>query len=151
MSRDKLVNPDEFDRWWNEGKSYQWIVDEYQRKYDIEITPSTIGNWRARRGLERRQQTDLSLLPWKIERQHRYKHAPAMLRAEGRRRAGMPLSELQTALLNNWLRFMADEDCVVHYDPETEEGFFYVPRRKGVDTDLIRKPPHPTRQRGIRE
>lgn len=151
MARSLLQNADEFIRWWNEGRSYQWIMDEYRRKYNIAITHSAIGNWRARYGLERRQERSLTLVPWKIEEQHRYKHALAMLRAEARRRAGAPLSELQQKRLESWLAFLAEEDCVVHYDPETEDGFFYVPRRPGVDEDLVRVPPRSTRERGKRE
>jgi len=151
MPGEKLQSPQEFERWWNEGKTYQWIIDEYRRKYRIDITPSAIGNWRARLGLERRQQRSMELIPWQVEERHRYRHALAMLRAEARRRAGAPLSAIQQGRLDNWLAFMAEEDAVVHYDPETEEGFFYVPRRKGVDKDLVREPLRSTRARGKRD
>lgn len=151
MPGEKLQSAQEFTRWWNEGKSYQWIINEYRRKYNLEITPSAIGNWRARLGLERRQQRALDLIPWMIDGKHRYKHALAMLRAEGRRRAGAPLSDIQQKRLDSWLEFLKEEDAVVHYDPETEDGFFYVPRRPGVDTDLVRVPPRSTRERGRRE
>lgn len=151
MPGEKLQSPAEFTKWWNEGKTYQWIIDEYRRKYHIEITPSAIGNWRARLGLERRQQRSLDLIPWTVEERHRYRHALAMLRAEARRRAGAPLSAIQKTRLDSWMAFMKEEDAVVHYDPETEEGFFYVPRREGVDKDLVRMPEHSTRTRGKRE
>lgn len=147
----KLQDPVEFTHWWNEGKTYQWIVDEYRRKYNIEITPGTIGNWRARLGLERRQQRSLELVPWYVEPKHAYRHNLAMLRAEGRRRAGAPLSAIQQRRLDSWLAFMREEDCVVHYDPDTEEGFHLVPRRPGIDKDLVRVPPRNTRVRGRRD
>jgi hypothetical protein len=151
MPAAKLQSAEEFQRWWNEGRSYQWIIDEYLRKYNIEITPSAIGNWRARLGLPRRQERDVDLIPWKVEERHGYKHALAMLRAEGRRRAGQPISVHSVARLESWLKFLAEENAVVHYDPDTEEGFFYVPRRPGIDTDIIRVPEHSTRERGKRE
>lgn len=147
----KLQSEQEFTRWWNEGRSYQWIIDQYREKYDLDITPSAIGNWRARLGLERRQSRNIALIPWTVLAEHRYKHAAAMLRAEGRRREGQELSPLQLARLNNWLRFLQDEDVVVHYDPETEEGFFYVPRRPDIDKDIVREPGRVTRARGRRE
>ncbi len=140
MPAAKLQNTDEFKRWWNEGKSYEWIIEEYRTKYDLEITPSAIGNWRSRLGLARRQQRDMNLIPWAVLPNHRYRHALAMLRAEGRQRAGEPLSDIQTERLARWREFMKDEDCVVHYDPDTEDGFFYVARRPGVDTDYIYVP-----------
>ena len=148
---EKLQNTDEFTRWWNEGKSYAWIVAEYERKYNLRITPAAIGNWRARLALPRRQQRDLGLVPWAVQPQHRYRHALAMLRAEGRRRAGEPLSDIQAERLARWREFMKDENAVVHYDPDTEDGFFYVPRREGIDTDYVRVPDQNTRKRGKRD
>lgn len=148
----KLQNTDEFTRWWNDGKSYEWIIEQYRTKYDIQITHSAIGNWRARLGLPRRQQRDLTLVPWSVLPKHRYKHALAMLRAEGRRRTGEALSDIQATRLANWRKFMEDEDCVVHYDPDTEDGFHYVARRPGIDTDYVRVPEGTTtRKRKKRE
>lgn len=162
MPAAKLQSPQEFERWWNEGRSYQWIIDEYMRKYNLEITPSAVGNWRARLGLPRRQERDMDLIPWRVEGEHVYKHALAMLRAEGRRRSGQPISAISAARLESWLKFLEEEDAVVHYDPdavvvnpdtgeEERPGFFYVPRRRGIDTDIIRVPDRPTRERGKRE
>jgi hypothetical protein len=37
------------------------------------------------------------------------------------------------------MEMIKEEDAVVHYDPDTEEGFFYVPRQEG-DDDLIHRP-----------
>jgi hypothetical protein len=34
---------------------------------------------------------------------------------------------------------LSDEDRVVMYQPDTDEGFFYVPRETG-DDDIIRRP-----------
>lgn len=152
MAGDKLQDAGEFTRWYSdENRPYEWIIQKYRDKYNIEIVHSTIGNWRSRLGLPRRQERNLDLVPWKVEARHRYKHALAMLRAEGRRRAGAPLSPIQQARLDSWLTFMRDQDCVVHYDPQTDQAFFYVPRRPGVDTDLVRVPDRKTRERGTRE
>jgi hypothetical protein len=62
-----------------------------------------------------------------------------MLRAEARRRAGKELTEADVNRLKNWMEMIKEEDAVVHYDPDTEEGFFYVPRQEG-DDDLIHRP-----------
>jgi len=37
-------------------------------------------------------------------------------------------------------RELAGRGLVVHYDADTEQGVCYVPRRPGVDLDLIREP-----------
>jgi hypothetical protein len=62
-----------------------------------------------------------------------------MLRAEARRRAGKDLTETDQNRLKNWMEMIKEQDAVVHYDPDTEEGFFYVPRQEG-DDDLIHRP-----------
>lgn len=146
----KLQNEGEFVRWWNEGKSYEWIVNKYKSKYDIDITIGAIGNWRARLGLDRRQERDMDLIPWAVRPEHRHRHALGMLRALGRRRAGGEMTERMGQLLDNWLLSLQESDAVVYYDPDTEEGFFYVPREPG-DADIIRRPRRSTRLRGKRE
>jgi hypothetical protein len=42
---------------------------------------------------------------------------------------------------------MEEDGTVLHYDPDTEQGWFYVPKRDGIDTDLIRKPERVTTTR----
>lgn len=39
-----------------------------------------------------------------------------------------------------WLERLSLAGVVVHYDPTTERGFWYVPRRPGVDLDVVREP-----------
>lgn len=151
MSGSKLQDRDEFIRWYQEGKTYSWIVEEYLRKYNIEIGAGTVSNWRHQLGLEKRQVRDANLIPWTVEREHRQSHLLNMLRAEVRRRAGEPVAPSVERKLAGWLRNMAADDTVVHYDPETEQGWFLVPRRPGVDLDLIREPDAVTRVRGSRD
>ena len=84
---------------------------------------------------------DLALLvPWMIAEAHRWSHALIMLTDESSRRRGDTLSEHDARRLDAWTENLCEGDLVVHYDPGTEEGFSYVPRRLGVDHDLIRNP-----------
>jgi len=140
----KIVNEQEVIRWFEEGRTYQWMVEQYREKYGIDVVPSTFGNFRRRRGLQRRIQRNDELIPWYVRPEHRWTYPIMMLRAEARRRAGKELRPSEAERLEAWLRRLKEEDRVVHYDPETEEGFFYVPRRTGVDTDIIRKPARKT-------
>ena len=121
-----------------------WMVEEYQRKYGIETRPSMFGNFRRRRGLERRLTRNDDLLPWALDEKHRWTYPAMMLRAEARRRDGKELRKEDETRLDAWLRRLEEEDTVVHYDMATEEGFWYVPRRPGVDTDIIRVPDRKT-------
>jgi hypothetical protein len=143
----KIQDETELIRWIEEGKTYAWMVEEYKRKYNIEMVPSSFSNFRRRRGLERRSVRNDDLIPWAVDVKHRWKNHIVMLRAEARRREGKPLNAQAARALVSWLASMKEQDLVVHYDPNTEEGFFYVPRRKDVDFDLIRVPEKKTTQR----
>ena len=63
-----------------------------------------------------------------------------MLRAAARRDDGRGNSPVIEAQLDLFLRRLSELDAVVHYDPDTEEGFFRVPRRHGIDKGLVREP-----------
>lgn len=143
MGASKIVDEGEVIRWMKEGKTYSWMVEEYQRKYNIETVPSLWSNFRARRGLPRRITRDDDLIPWHVQPQHRWAYPLAMLRAEARRRSGRELRPIDQQRVDGWLRGMDEKNVVLHYDPELPEGFFYVPREK-TDTDIIRQPPRKT-------
>ncbi|MDN3268279.1 hypothetical protein [Streptomyces sp. MA15] len=139
MPKRKIVDEGEVVRWFEEGWTYQQMIDEYRRKYGIETVSSMWGNFRYRKGLSRRIARDDDLIPWAVKPEHRHQYPLAMLRVEGRRRAGMDLDGNAARRLESWTRTLAEENAVVHYDPDTEEGFFYVPREP-QDDDLIRRP-----------
>lgn len=122
------------------------MVEEYKRKYNIETVPSLWGNFRRRRGLARRIVRNDDLIPWFVEEKHRWNYAVQMLRSEGRRREGKELREMEALRLEAWLRGLERDNLVIHYDPDTEDGFFYVPREPG-DDDIIRRPKKKTTQR----
>ncbi|WP_199818589.1 hypothetical protein [Streptomyces sp. NRRL F-4474] len=71
---------------------------------------------------------------------------------QGRRRAGKELTETDETRLASWLDTLKKNRTVVHYDPDTNEGFSYVPR-KAADNDIIRRPdtkttPRPNADKG---
>ncbi|WP_263729944.1 hypothetical protein [Cellulomonas sp. SG140] len=143
----KIVDEGEVIRWFNEGRTYAWMSQEYERKYNIQTVPSMWGNFRRRKGLTRRIVRDDNLIPWHVLEKHRWSYDLAVLRMEARKRAGATLSPDDERRLELWHQRLAEGDLVLHYDPDTEEGFFYVPRRKGVDLDVIREPERKTTQR----
>ncbi|AWY07595.1 immunity repressor [Streptomyces phage Yosif] len=139
MGARKIQDEQEVIRWFEEGRTYAWMVEEYKRKYNIETVPSLWGNFRRRRGLDRRLTRNDDLIPWHVKVEHRWAYPLAMLRAEARLRDGKELSEVEQGRLDSWKTMLTEENAVVHYDPDTEEGFFYIPRQEG-DTDLIHAP-----------
>lgn len=147
MPARKIVDEGEVKRWIEEGRTYQWMTEEYERKYNIHTSPSLWSNFRRRHGLDRRIARNDDLIPWAVRREHRWRYPLAMLRHEGRIRAGMEVPADIPAKVETWKANLAQEGLVVHYDPDTEDGFFYVPIRKGLDTDLIRVPDRKTTTR----
>lgn len=146
MAKRKIQDEQEVIRWFEEGKTYGWMIEEYKRKYGIDTVPSMWGNFRRRRGLDRRIARDDDLIPWEVKEEHRWLYPVAMLRVEARRRQGFTLTEADIARLESWKETLEEEDAVVHYDPDTEEGFFYV-RREDGDDDYIHKPKQKTTAR----
>lgn len=146
MGASKIQNEQEVLRWFEEGRTYQWMVDEYNRKYHVETTIPMWANFRRRRGLQRRITRDDELIPWDVKRVHRWAYPLAMLRLEARKRAGFELREEDQHRLDRWHQTLTEDNAVVYYDPETEDGFFYVPR-EATDTDIIRRPKRKTTSR----
>lgn len=145
MPASKIQNEDEVKRWFTEGKSYTEMCDLYRTKYNIETVPSLWGNFRRRHGLPRRFARNDNLIPWAVAKDHAYAYPLAMLRIEGRVREGMSIRDTDRARLESWKAEREEQGTVVHYDPETEQGFFYVPAEPG--DDLIRQPRQKTTQR----
>lgn len=140
MPKSKIVDEQEVMDWFDEDRTYQWMVDTYRDKYGIDTTISMWGNFRRRRGLARRVAWDDQLIPWKVHEDHRYAYPILMLRKEARRRAGFPLPAGVDREVDVWLRKMRANGTVLAYIPEIGNGWHYVPRRDGLDHDIIREP-----------
>lgn len=115
-------------------------MDEYLRRYGVQTSVSLWSVLRRRYGIEQRIVRDRELIPWQVDPEHRHRHAAAMLRAEARRRAGKQLAHVVAHRLDAWLGRLKRDGTVVHYDRATTSGWSYVPRREGIDLDLIRRP-----------
>lgn len=147
MGISKIQDAAEVKRWYEEGKTYAWMVQEYARKYDLEVTQSMFSNFRHRHGLRRRIQRDDALIPWEVKYEHRWAYPLAMLRVEARKRDGFELRASDAERLETFKRRLIEDGLVVHYDPDTEQGWWLVPRRPGIDKDLIREPDRKTTKR----
>ena len=80
-------------------------------------------------------------LPWHpIRPEHRNKHLARMLRAAARRQQGKSNAAVLEAQLDSFLASMEEGGWVVHYDPDTAEGFWRVLRRPGIDKGFVREP-----------
>lgn len=139
MPARKIVDEQEVLRWFKEGRTYEWMSEQYRQRYGIETVPSLWSNFRRRRGLARRITRDDDLIPWAVKPEHRWAYPLAMLRLEARARAGEPINAAHASRHRNFMRKLTDEGLVVSYDPGTAEGFHLIPR-KAEDVDFIRQP-----------
>ncbi len=153
MAAGSIVDEQEVRRWISEGRSDEWMAQEYERRYNRVTDPSTFRVVRSRLIPERqppggqqspaRSAARAALIPWQVAEEHRYGYPLAMLGVEARLRAQESLRPIDSQRLTAWKLGLHEQDLVVHYDPATVQGWHYVPRRAGVDTDLIRVPdPH---------
>lgn len=143
MAPGKIVDEGEVLRWFEEGRTYKWMAEEYLRKYNIEIGISGFSQFRRRKGLSRRIPRNDQLIPWKVKQEHRFAYPLMMLRVEARKRDGYKLRESDKDRLASYLSMLEREGAVIHYEPDTEQGFFLVPRQPG-DHDLIHEPKRKT-------
>lgn len=130
----------EIRRWFDEGRCHDWMSQEYERRYNIEVATSAWTELRTQRGINRgRVVRDERLIPWVVSDEHLSAYPLAMLHLEGRRRAGQLLDVSDGGRLDAWRTALAAEDLVVRYDPQEVAGFSYRKRRPGIDLDLIRE------------
>lgn len=137
--REKVIRDErEVVRWYQEGYTYKQIADMHEEKYGVRPSLSMI-NWVRRwQGVPPRITHNPTLMPWALEPEHRRALDARALRVEARLRAGKDVSEHSFRLWRAWRKRLDESGAVVDYDPV--EGFRHVPRREGVDKDLIRVP-----------
>lgn len=138
----KPVLRNQLTTWLKQNRRVEWIVHEVRTGHGIEITPTDLGAFSIRQGLADRQDclTD-NLIPWAIRlHKHKRMYPYLMLSAEGRLRAGVRQAEETLNRLVLWKFKLNQDDMVIDYRPDTFEVWHQVPRRVGVDHDLIRVP-----------
>ncbi|GAB2733515.1 hypothetical protein [Nocardioides pakistanensis] len=145
MPATKIQDEAEVRRWFEEGRTYAWMVEEYERKYGLVVVKSMFGNFRRRRGLERRITRDDDLIPWHVNPEHRHDYDVLNLRAEARIRSGREVSQQMRTQVAAWKRRLLESGMVIDYDPV--EGFRRVASRPNIDGDLIRRPDRKTSPR----
>lgn len=133
MSCDQIVDGQQVRLWAREQKTWEWMSQEYERCYNRLVPAHAFQEF-----LAAHPSVDplTALVPWEVDPEDRWDLACAMLHIEARRRSGHRLRARDLKRLEVWKAQLAQRDLVVHY---SDSGFTYVPRRAGVDTDLIRE------------
>lgn len=58
----EIVDETEVRRWFAEGRTYQFMVDEYARKYSTDVRAAIFAEYRRRHGLQRASTDPLEAL-----------------------------------------------------------------------------------------
>lgn len=123
--------------------THQQIADAVYAQTGVKVNRSTVSAALSRAGLTNRVRYT-EALPWpRIRVEHNGHYAAQMLRAGARIQAGQKVSDDLRARYESWVERLKAEDAVIHYDPDTPDGFYAVKRRKGIDKGQIRNPKVP--------
>ena len=143
----KVIPDSEVDQLLRRGLTDREVAKYLADHHNIFVTDNAITIWRRRRGdaLKRGRHNDL--LPWTVKTEHAFKYIPKLLRFEARVRNGETLTPADARRLELFKdKLTAANDgrgAVVHYDPDTEQGWWIVEKRPGIDQGLIRDPKVP--------
>lgn len=136
----KILPDKQLEQWMREGKTDTQIVQLLQQHpHFITVTRQAISAWRKRRGLQMRPQAP-SAMPWRLRPEHRQMEPARVIRLRARLDRGETIPAEEQARLDKAVEYLDSVGGVFHYDPDTLEGWFVVPRRPGVDTGLVRVP-----------
>lgn len=127
-------------KWANEeGLTHAQIVDRIERETGYRPSRSTISAALSRAGFTNRVRYD-DVIPWKrISIDHNSHYALTMLRIAARLKHGLQVKPRDLSRFQAWKEQLDAADAVVTYVYDSPEGFYYVPRRHGVDLGLIRE------------
>jgi len=113
------------------GKTHQQIADIVFERTGQRVTRGAVSAAISRANLSSHASRYKDHLPWRVRVEHSKHYAARMLRLLGRRDGGEQLNEDDELRLDSWLAKIQQKKVVVAYAPDTEEGFFYVPKPRG--------------------
>lgn len=121
---------------WAKTMTHQQIADKVYRDTGYRVSRSSVSAALSRAGETSKVRYDT--IPWRVRVQHNHQYPLVMLRLLARRKNGEKLTDEQEQRLDSWISRLGRDKVVVAYAPDTEEGFFYVPREPG-DKNYVRK------------
>lgn len=125
----KVPNKTQMRRYLSRGLTQQQIVDTWHEDSGEKVSRSAIAMAIERYDLSsaHKRPSYPDMLPWIVATQHLQHIDARMLRLEGRRRAKGRLSTSEQRWLDQWKNELRRQGAVVHYERNSDEGFFWVP------------------------
>lgn len=127
-------------KWVEEGLTARQIAERVERETGYRVARSTVAAALSRAGLTNQVRWS-DFIPWSpVRADHANRYPAVMLRYAARRQNGLEISPDANKRLDAWIAKLKENNAVVTYSYESDEGFYYVPARPGIDTGLIRDP-----------
>ena len=123
------------------GMTHQQIADKLYAETGYPVARSTVTAALARAGISKPQPRYRQEIPWTVSDIHTMEYPIVMLRALGRRRAGLPMSDRDARRLDSWLDKLTQDGLIVAYCPDTVPGCHYLPGEWTADGIPIRPEP----------
>lgn len=142
-----LPPPSELKDLRSKGLTQQQIADEIFKTTGHRVTREAVAMAMRRAGISKAATRYSDMIPWSVHKDHEKSYILALLRSAARRKRGLGNSAQWEQRLDSWLKMLDDRGWVVDYNPDTQVGFYYVPRRDEDDGperrwfDVIRRPP----------
>ena len=130
-----LPSDSQLKRMVDRGMTHQEIADKVSEDTGERVNRSSVSAALSRAGLTDRVRYD-EVIPFQVRAVHNYHYALTMLRVHARLEAGLEVPEDQVDRYESWKAKLEENNGVVAYVPDTEDGFHYV-RREPEDGDSL--------------
>lgn len=136
----KLPSDSTLAKWRASGLTLKQIAEKSEAETGIPVSVGSVASALSRAGYTARVRYD-DHIPWNpIATRHNKHYALTMLRLLARRDSGQDLTEDQESRLDSWLGRLEEEDAVVLYKYDSDDGFYYVKRKPSDGDRWIRQP-----------
>lgn len=138
---EKTIDRATLKRYISEGLTLTEMSERFQKEFGVRRARTSFSAAMQRFNLKspHPKTRHKATLPWRVKSEHGMAYEARMLRLLGRRKANLPLSQADTTRLDGFLRELERDHKVVHYDPLTPQGFWFVEKLPG-DNGYIRVP-----------
>ncbi len=131
-----------------DGLTQEQMRDRFLEEFGEPRTRSAISVAMVRHGVKppkaNRKPDHSEYLPWSVKKAHQNRYEARMLRALSNTKKGVAIPVAESKRLAAWLSSLQEQNAVVHYDRDTEQGFWLYPREdadgkgyihvRGIDT-----------------
>jgi hypothetical protein len=121
------------------GMTHQQIADKVSSDEGVAVSREAVSAALSRAGMTNRVRYE-DEIPWRVKVEHQGSYDLWMLRLAARVDRGLGVSKTEARRLQVWKDRLNRNGAVIHYEPESEEGFWPVHREAGIDLGLIREP-----------